>query len=1707
MIAKPVSTSVTTYDLRRADGSMLRALLPKQIRAMAMANDLFTDDMISRTGDGNWRSAATLADLPVRKRSAAAAVVVAAAKAPEVVLPDPRIARAEEHAEQLQRAFDDLTRSRDALRAEGELNQDALATSQDALATSQDALARAHEQAKASAALAAQELVELQRASEITARELRDAELAHTQFTAELANELTAARGRCERLVAEASQRDELERAITALELTIQSLQQKNESIQQTNAELRRQQPDPKLVAALDTAVRERAAAAQELSAAIEDRDELVASLSHSQDALRVADDLRRALEKSVAGLKLSLSDHASDAAHLRATLTESQSAFAALMIRAESAEVVAQDSQRVKSEASAWVTRTTEQRDAALKARDTAFADRDAALSERDSTRLAVGATQTDLVRVRRDLDGLRGEYTAACAALSEQTARSAALENALSVARADQLELVDERDARDQMIATLRADSTQLAGQIDELTRDRDSVQVQVASNAVRTAGAESDRDNARAEVAALHADLANARETGATISQRSTALERELAEERSRIVARDELIFRESLRSEERETENRKLAAASAALRADCETQLRRAEDALAQITLVQRDLASAQQLAADHASQLVQAQDELEGLTLAEHAARASLTAASRERDEVAAALATALAAVTSREQQVSAERQLRDQAEASSRQLLASYEKLADDTGRRITDLEVKLSDSNRDMQMVRMHEEQLNTALSEAHAQSRASAQKIAAIEEQRTAVTRDRDSHAKRAAAEASARAAAEDKIAIANERAAKAERDARMTSERSLQAAMIALGGSKQRLDADYAQSRAELEVLEQLVSESSRQLIAAGGTVPGVPLLPREAAARAAADAKSAADAAALIAAHIQSTVSAQASAAAVTPPARVETSRPAPHSVNFRMVGGDSDDTTLARPHSARPVAASNSSARAGGQRERVSQPRAQSASSSGDDDSSSPSDSPRAHPPPTATTATTASRQHDPSVAAIDQAWIDDHSAIERVEPAPRATGVIAVTALVVACTAALSAIPEFAQLEMRSAFLRISAWTLAAPALIAAAHAIAVRCEPILARRIVILSSTMFALAPLSTLAFAGAPWLGVLVALGASTTPWLMCYAAWPDARQLIGCRPLNTAADRIVERFAARAKIASTLTAVLALVALVALTTMQSVGGASIILSPSGALLSITLIALIAASVTSSTRAHAPLAAWSALAIVISILAASLWGEEFSIGVLAVAPSAWIALGSIWSAVAVSSLACACSSDRLAVAVQNLVDDDAPALVAHERFHAAWVMALTALVPVVPALVASQLVRGRSRRAESQLRSLANFELWFAASIAVALLVTLILAAQIGSSLLVGLFTAHAAICIGCAISMGADRFARFPSPTPLLARPDGGLDLPRPLVTVQRTTDHSAHRPIVHPCGTTAWGAVTVSLGCLALALATRSVPITLACGPILGLALWLPSLIASRCRHQDTLLLCAIATASPVLIAIAAFFLESRSTGDGIPTLVAIAGAGAGVWALLVGWAFKGMSQLAGLVRASAHPQLDEVGELVAPIDHPCARTRREQVMRNVVIGTCGSAAACALMMVLAPPTKQLAPQVLVCGVLSLALSTTAWLSANLCSRARLVNSAALFTGMLAVSSFFGALPFFFRTAEVGALAALSEQPLALITAVVAILAAGVLNTMREPAALRAQRVPSPTTRSRSVTPTTRANSPRKASTRV
>ena len=1776
MVAKTSSVQSAksaAYDLRRADGSELHGLSPANIRDMAQANEIFSDDMLRRIGDDRWRAASALSGLTICQRPRpvlvverevevdarvhAQAQVQAQVQAQPVESNAPiEIEQANRRAEQLESACDRLLQERDELLSQADRAREEIQrlsaqvaranADHGALKVESDAVRVRHDELEEQVAHGAM----LERAIDDLRRQTAEAESGAREEIQRLSADLARTNADHGALKVESDavrvRHDELEEQVAQvamLERAIDDLRRQNaaaetgaretnaahdEAIDQLERRLREQeqlkrQHDPRLAVALDSANNERLIAQQQAQEAMADRDELLVSLGHSQDSLRVSDDLRRALEKSALALKSTASEHSSELHQARQAAEQSRRACAAMATRLEAAETAVSELRHVKSEAATSISRAFEQRDAAIKLRETAIADRDAAISERDSTRLAVGATQTDLVRVRREFDAMRMQYESACSAIAEQTARAAALETTVAGIRTQNQEVTADRDQRAEDAAHLTDEVRGLTERLHDQTRRGEEMHQQICALDQDVNNVVQDRDAARTETAALHGELASVRESIDQHSQRNSKLDRELAQERSRVVARDELIFRESLRCEERETDNRRLLADFAALRADFETANRRAEDATAQVAAVQRDLQSEKNLVASQNTAMLDAQNEVVKLAGLEESARASLIAASRERDELAGVLSTAHAAIASREQQVSAERGLREQAEGSSRQLLASYEKLADDTGRRITDLEVKLAAASHEMQASRMREENLTASLADTHTQAKDIAQKLASVEEQRTLMTRDRDSHAKRASVEASARAAAEDKIAAAHERAKNAERDARAMHERSMQAAMIALSGSRQRLDDDFAQSRSEIDVLEQLIAEASKKVIETGGTLPGVPLMPREAAAKAAADAATAADARVILArsAAQQSASPVTATPAATAAPAahvaRVEVPvRPAPPT-HFRLIDEGADDDALSRPQSARAVNSTGATGRTGGQRERVSQPRSTDAASS-DDDSSSRSEQSQPIPPPPQS----AKAPHRQSIArsssanaAIDDAWIDDHCASDAAEQPPRAIGLIALTALGIALTATISAIPDFLALDLRAAFTRIAAWVIVAPALAALVQWIAVRCEPALARRIPILAAVTLLLAPLSNLALTSSPIIGGLLLASFAAIPWLMVYAAWPDARLIQGSR----ANDLIVGFFDRRSTISAVICALFAAAAIATTLAPWTSHSSPALMSPMGGLFALALLSLIALVLTPTLRARAPLAGWSAVAIVIASIAGVLvWqgaGAGFAASDIAasasasanasananasaiptflITPALWIALVAAWSSLACGTLAAAYSPKCIADAIDNTLNDDSPVLVAHERINAACVMLLSALVPILPALAAFHLVRGRSRRAESQLRSLANFELWFAVVIALAVLSTLIAPAPLASAIFVAVLLVHAVICIGGAITMACDRFVRFPAPFALLVRPGGGLDLPLPIVTVQRTAEQSAHRPIVHPCGTTIWACVNMAMGCLAVASITRNPALTIGLGPILGLAVWLPSLIASRCRHQDTIVICALASAMIVLVTGAGFVLGGAVNIDDVPILISIAGAAVGVWALLIGWAFKGMSDLSSLARSSISAQVDVFGESLAPTEHPLAARRRDALMRRVVMGSSGAAAFAALAAVLPRTMRVIASDssvpgelvmpsmpLIVCGSIALALTVIVWLSASLGDRRKLVPSAGIFTALLVIASFFAALPLFFRATEVGALLALRALPFCAVAAIAALLTAGIINTMREPRHLRGER---------------------------
>jgi len=1657
MIAHQKTVKSTHYDLRRQDGSLHTGLTPAEIRAMAQRGDLFSDDMLCREGDDRWRPASSLSGITVQQRAPAAAPTPALVVPPE---PQPNpleeaVAAAEHRANQLQTALDRLMEQHDGLRDQvaehvstvqrlhGEIQQheEARTSLEDQLQQARAATDQAH--------TLTQEVAQLRSESaKLHARcDAAEREAAHAQgieqrleYTiVDLRRELASTRDRT------SAGDDEVHRLRTTVEgLEAQLLRATAEgAARQTSVSQQ----------AIDDLHRQLQAARASTAAAESDREQLLESLSTAQNALRTSDDLRRALEKSLGGLKSSTSGHTAELAAARQVAGEAQAALAAMAARVEGAETAAESARRALLDQAERSRTATSSHDAALVARDAAIADRDHALAERDSTRLAVGATQVDLLAARRDIDALRHELESARTAIADQTARACGLERSVADTQALADGLRGERDETRAAAIALQQQLDALGARLTAQERDAEAMLERLSATDALAAMLREDGETARVQSTQLADELQSAHQQRVDLAARASSLEREVADERAKVVARDELIFRDSLRAEERERDNRGLQAEIAQLRADLAAQQCRADDAAGQSAALQRDLHDARCRAADQTDELTAAARRVEELATKEEAARASLLAATRERDELSAAFSSAQAAVAAREQQVAAERSLRDQAEGSSRQLLTSYEKLAEETSRRIADLEVKLASAAHEIQAGLARESQAAATLSAAQGEAQSLQQKLATAAEQRSALTRDRDSFAKRASAEAAARAAAEDKITAAQERARQAEREGRSVQERAVQAAMIALTGARQRINDDYTKSLSEIEVLEQLVAESTRQLIAAGSEVPGIPLLPREAMAKAAADSRAAADAAALLA------------QAAVTRSAPVATAPTAAHAPkyeppaapkgSFRMVDGLDDDSPH-RPASSRTNSAAHAAttSRAGGARERVSQPRTHSSSGSSDDDSSSsaaglptPAQPPPANPP------------------SVDELWIDEHCSVSAVEPPASTVGITALTALGALITASIAATPLLMHLDFQRAFLQITVWTLLIPALSVSVQWTASRCTPILARRIPQIAAASLVLTPLCTLFLASQPLLGGMFLSPLLVLPWLLVYAAWPDPTLCATGSATRAIEDTLANRARAARACSGTLLASAALCLLVPTT----VALPPLIRLPAGA---VALGALILAGVLVSIRSMRPwaqAAAWTAL-LATAALIAQAHSSDATSGVVR-SPWPWLALICAWGAVAATTLVAACSIDRFRASVERRRADTTPALVSHERVFAAATMMASAFAPLLPALVGTRLAGGRSRRAEAQLRAFANFEAWSALTLASVGVIHLIAPSLSLDLLLAGLMITHALLCLGCAITVACDRFVRCPSLLPVLQPPEGALELPAPVVTVQRTAEGSAHRPITHPCGTTPWAIATVLIGCAAIGSISRSAEWTMLMGPIVGLAWWLPSLIAARCRHADTVIVCVLSTGLLALMAAAGAVVPFEGAGDTRPLVVAACIGACGAWALLTGWAFKGMSQLAALARSGMDAALDADGDALAPSELPAVTMRRAWMMQRVIIAASAIPAAAALPAAIPQSWPVAVTLPWVCAVIAALLCAAIALLATRCDHDQLIARTANFSRALSVAAASAVMPVFFAASQFGALEAVRSQPWPALTALTALLAAGVLWALR------------------------------------
>jgi len=1669
MIAHQKTVKSAHYDLRRKDGSLHTGLTPADIRAMSQRGDLFSDDMLCREGDDRWRPASSLAGITVVQRTIEVAPVVVPTPAPMPVstvqpesqaAPQPNpleegVAAAEHRAKQLQVALDRLMEQHDGLRdqvAEHTSTVQRLQSEIEHQESIRESLEHRLQQAHAASdqANALTQEVALLRAESAKLHDRCDAaerDAAHAQGIEQ----------RLEQDIAE------LRRELALSQERVSTGDEELHLLRTTTEELKAQllraradvaaRPTSISPSAFDDLHRQLEAARNTAAAAESDREQLLESLSTAQTALRTSDDLRRALEKSLSALKSSTSSHGTELAAARQTAGEAQAALAAMAARIEGAESTAESARRTLLEHTERLRAATASHDAALAARDAAFVDRDHALAERDSTRLAVGATQVDLLAARRDIEALRQELESARTAITDQTARACGLERSVADTQVLADALRGERDETRAAATALRQQTDALRTRLSEQECDAEAMRERLSSADALAAMLREERDAARAQGTQLTDDLQAAHQQRVDFAARASALEREVADERTKVVARDELIFRDSLRAEERERDNRGLQAEIAQLRADFAAQQCRADDAAGQSAALQRDLHDARCRAADQAEELTAAARRAEELSTKEESARASLLAATRERDELSAAFSSAQAAVAAREQQVAAERSLRDQAEGSSRQLLASYEKLAEETSRRIADLEVKLASAGHEIQAGLARESQAAAALGTAQGESQSLQQKLAAAAEQRSALTRDRDSFAKRASAEAAARAAAEDKITAAQERARQAEREGRSVQERAVQAAMIALTGARQRINDDYTKSLSEIEVLEQLVAESTRQLIAAGSEVPGIPLLPREAMARAAADSRAAADAAALLA---QAAAARPAPAAsATTAPPKPKYEPPAAPQGSFRMVDSLDDDSAR-RPSGSRAnsTAQAATTTRAGGARERVSQPRTQSSSASSDDDSSPSAEAlPRpAQPPPT----------HPPSV---DDLWIDEHCSVRAVEPPATAVGMTALTALGVLLTASIAATPLLANMNLQRAFLQITVWTLLLPALAASVQWTASRCTPILARRIPQIAAASLIWTPCCTLFLASQPVLGVVFLSPLLVLPWLLVYAAWPDPI----LRATMPASRTMEEILGARERAARTCSLVLLVSAALCFLVPAGVALPPLAALPAGAL---ALGALVLAGGLASIRSMRPwaqAAAWTAFLATAALIAQALTTDVLS-GMVR-SPWPWLALICAWSSVAATTLVAACSAERFRASVERRRADTTPALVSHERVFAAATMVASACAPLLPALVGTRLAAGRSRRAEAQLRAFANFEAWSALTLASIGILHLIAPSWSLDLLLTGLMITHALLCLGCAVTVGCDRFVRCPSLFPVLQPPEGALELPTPVITVQRTAEGSAHRPITHPCGTTSWALATVLLGCAAVGSISRSAEWTMWMGPIVGIAWWLPSLIAARCRHPDTVIVCMLSSGLLALMATAGAVVPFDGTDDTRPLVIAACIGACGAWGLLTGWAFKGMSQLAALARSTMDAAVDAEGDALAPSELPAVTMRRAWMMRRLIIAASAIPVAFSLPAALPPSSPAAITLPWLCAVIPTLLCSLIALLAARCDHEQLIARTPTFSRTLAIATLAAMMPLFFAASQFGALDALRSQPWSALTALTALLGAGVLWALR------------------------------------
>ncbi len=1478
----------TRYEILLPDGSIEGPLASSGVRGLAADGAIDSRAQIRRVGDAAWRPITSVTGLVVRvfDAQAEAAAIAHAAAVAEAARADAERAEAEraaaERAAREHAAAEHEAQER-AAAAERDAAERAEAAARAAAEQAQEERARAESEASARveadsarAAAEASARAEAERAADEIAQVRRDAQAQIVQVRADAQAEIEDAQRQAREELARVrlDARDE----IGAVQHAAREELDRERAAAQANA--------TELQGQLRTA-QEEASSLQRLLAT--ERDAFVTALRQSQDQLEAARAVQRDLSQEVeharerattesaqraaaeAARDQALSDleQASREAQLRDAdaqdrinrvqllLDEAQAEMASE--RAE-AERRAHDLMRRLQESAANVKSLEEARTSAESQWMQACAERDEAIRDRDATRLAIGATQTELVHMRSQLDAAREEIASLGAIRSELAARIGDLEPALESERtrtsAAESALARAEDAN----AALTESANELRGRIAKL----DAQLLQAHLEAERMAAEfEEARQQAARELAAqersaaeaiagaearAEAQLAKAiEEERRTAAERfdaaESAHEREMAavagqleEERQRVVARDELIFRESLRAEERDREIRTL------------------QDSLREERT--QALAARDRLAADHAAAVGALRLELESeqeraSTLERESAR--LASALRAEQEAHASEVGALQRRLSEETDtlraaVERESALREHAEAGARAVLASYEKLSDETGRRIADLEVRLSAASRELADATSREQSLQKTLEEASGRIRSQTQRIGELESERTAAAKEREQIDAKLAAETASRKKAEGAIAAATQRAERVERDAKATLSRAVQAAGAALAGIRQRIEDDVERSRVEIDALDGLVRAASSQLIAAGGTVPGLPQLPRDATAAAvvrlieeqrATDAKRAAEAQAALdaqrALEAAREADAQRASDASSGPPRLGSSlhggtagAPATsprdaidaraRGVPFKLVDDDADAEVAAG---------------AGSPRARAT-PRAPRATSRGTGDPGGSDgdghDGAGAAVQPVANQAAARDLSSN-ATSAWDHGDVDDGPASrERCESPAKLIGAVAVAACASAIVASLAALREG---DMVEALVPIAAWVTIAAAVTGAVILVTRRCSARLALRIPALAGASIALAPAASLfaplhsAPAALGWLAA--AGGVWFLPWALAWAAWPASDR---AEQVGSGADPFARR--RRIALGCSALSIAAGIAMAAVCGATSVPGTSLMTAP-----------------------------WSA------------------------APT-WVALGA-WSAIAPLVLAWRLTPRRVKAARAADARIDPVVLARHERASAAASAALSSVMPLVPAMVSWMAARRRSRRGEAQMRSIVEFEWWSVAAMLAAAVAAVL---GLGWWPFAAIMVAHACAMACAAASLAADRVLRLPVPAALLAAPQGGLSLPRPVISVKRAAHVSPGRPIIHPCATV-WAlavhaALVVALG-LPLVLSPAeplSVPGAMRIISLLalaGAASWIPGWIAARLRHADAIaisgtgLLAALAAVSATCIA--------------------------------------------------------------------------------------------------------------------------------------------------------------------------------------------------------------------------------------